>query len=152
MGGFASRMKADDFRRIFRYNWRVLHSFLDTLNGLPEGLVSSNLGASHNSMKDIFTHILTVYDGWLNHARLGESSGVPESELDECYQSMENMKKYMEHVEVEVRKLLEELSDSMLTHQIKVDWMEKQHNLADALMQVTIEQRSSGNIISNPLK
>ncbi len=136
----ASQMNADDFRGIFRYNWSVLHAFLDLLDGLPSQLVSSNLEASHNSMKDIFTHILTVYDGWLNHARAGESSGVPESELDECYQSMENMKKYVKHVEATVDKLLEGLTDSMLVQPIKVEWMDREHSLADALMQVTLEQ------------
>lgn len=133
-------MNAADFRRIFTYNWAILHAFLDTLDALPGQLVSANLEASHNSMKDIFTHILTVYDGWLNHARMGESSGVPESELDECYQSMENMKRYMKHVEAGVSKLLEGLSDSMLTEPVKVDWMKREHSLADALMQATLEQ------------
>ena len=133
-------MNADDFRRVFKYNWAVLHSFLDTLDGLPAQLVSSNLEASHNSMKDIFTHILTVYDGLLNHARAGESTGVPESELDECYQSIGNMKKYMKHVEDAVDTLLNELTDSMLTHPIKVEWREKEHSLADTFMQATFEQ------------
>jgi uncharacterized damage-inducible protein DinB len=133
-------MNADDFRKIFRYNWAVLHAFLNTLDRLPEQLVSSNLEASHNSMRNIFTHILTVYDGLLNHARAGESSGVPESELNECYESMENMKKYMEHVEAAVNNLLTDLTDSMLTQQIKVEWRERQNSLEDTLMQTTFEQ------------
>lgn len=133
-------MNADDFRRIFKYNWAVLHAFLGIFDGLPTELVSSNLEASHLSMKDIFTHILTVYDGWLNHARQGQSSGVPEPELDDAYQSMESMKKYMGHVEAAVNKLLDELTDSMLTLPIKVEWMDKEHSLADALMQATLEQ------------
>ena len=65
---------------------------------------------------------------------------MPESELDECYQSMEKMKKYMKHVEPTVNKLLEGLTDSMLVHPIKVEWMDRKHSLADALMQVTLEQ------------
>jgi uncharacterized damage-inducible protein DinB len=133
-------MNADDFRKIFTYNWAVLHSFLDTIDGLPKELISSNLEASHNSMKDTFAHILTVYDGWLNHARMGESSGVPKSELDECNQSIENLRKYVNHVETAVGKLLESLTDSMLTQQIKVDWWDEPHSLADVLMQTTLEQ------------
>ncbi len=46
----------------------------------------------------------------------------------------------MEHVEASVDALLRELNDSMLAFPIKVDWMETEHSLADALMQVTIEQ------------
>jgi uncharacterized damage-inducible protein DinB len=133
-------MNADDFRRIFRYNRQVLHSFLETLDRLPPETVSRNLEASHESMRGIFTHILTVYDGWLNHARKGESSGVPESEFDEAFQSMDAMKRYMEHVEAGVDGLLRNLSDSMLASRIKVDWFEKEQSLADVLMQVTIEQ------------
>ena len=133
-------MNADDFRRIFNYNRLVLHSFLETLDKLPMEIVSKNLEASHNSMKDIFTHILTVYDGWLNHARKGETSGVPDSELNDAYHSMEAMRRYMEHVETGVDALLQELDEQMLSLPVKVDWMEKEHSLADALMQVTIEQ------------
>lgn len=85
-------MNADDFRRIFMYNRSVLHAFLETLDKLPAETVAKNLEASHNSMKDIFTHILTVYDGWLNHARKGQTSGVPESELENAFQSIDDMK------------------------------------------------------------
>ncbi len=133
-------MKADDFRRMFSYNRLVLHSFLEALNKLPPEIVSKNLEASHKSMKDIFTHILTVYDGWLNHARKGETSGVPDSELDEAFLSMEAMRRYMNHVEAGIDALLLELNDSMLDSSVKVDWMEREHSLADAFMQVTIEQ------------
>jgi uncharacterized damage-inducible protein DinB len=133
-------MNVDDFRRIFKYNQQVLHSFLETLDKLPAETVSNNLEASDNSMKDIFTHILTVYDGWLNHARKGQTSGVPESELDEAFQSMDAMKRYMKHVETGVDALLRDLSDSMLASPITVDWFEKEQSLADVLLQVTIEQ------------
>jgi len=133
-------MKVDDFHRIFKYNRQVLHSFLETLDKLPSEIVSKNIEASHNSMKDIFTHILMVYDGWLNHARKGETSGVPESEFDEAFQSMDTMKRYMEHVETGVDALLQDLNDSMLASRIKVDWFEKEQSLADVLMQITIEQ------------
>ncbi len=132
--------KPDDFRKMFRYNRLVLHSFLETLNKLPAEIVSKNVEASHESMKDIFTHILTVYDGWLNHARKGEASGVPDSELDEAFQSMEAMGRYMKHVEAGVDTLLLELDDSMLASSVRVEWMERKHSLADALMQITIEQ------------
>ena len=80
---WANQMNAEDFQRIFKYNRWVLHSFLETLEKLPPETVSENLEASHNSMRGIFTHILVVYDGWLNHAREGETSGVPESEFDQ---------------------------------------------------------------------
>ena len=133
-------MNADDFRQIFKYNRWVLHSFLETLDRLPSENVSKNLEASHNSMKDIFTHILMVYDSWLNHARKGETSGMPESEFDEALQSMDTMKRYMEHVETGVDALLRDLTDSMLAFPIKVDWFEKEQSLADVLMQITIEQ------------
>ncbi len=132
--------KPDDFRKMFRYNRLVLHSFLESLDKLPAQIVSKNVEASHKSMKDIFTHILTVYDGWLNHARKGEVSGVPESELDEAFQSMEAMRRYMKHVEAGVDTLLSELDDSMLASSIRVEWMVREHSLADALMQITIEQ------------
>jgi uncharacterized damage-inducible protein DinB len=77
---------------------------------------------------------------WLNRARKGETSGVLQSEFDEAFQSMNSLKRYMEHVETGVDALLRDLSDSMLVLPIKVDWFEKEQSLADVLMQVTIEQ------------
>jgi uncharacterized damage-inducible protein DinB len=133
-------VNAEDFRRIFKYNLQVLHSFLEALERLPSETISKNFEASHNSMKDIFTHILTVYDGWLNHARKGQASGVPEAELDEAYQSMDAMKRYMQHVETGVNALLKDLSDSMLASPVRVDWFEKEQSLTDVFMQITIEQ------------
>jgi len=133
-------LKADDFRQIFKYNRIVLRSFLETVEKLPSEIVTKNLEASHNSIKDVFTHILTVYDGWLNHARKGETQGVPDSELDEAFDSMQGMKQYMKHVEEGVDDLLSKLDEAMLQMPVKVEWMEKEHSLADALMQVTIEQ------------
>jgi len=134
-------LRADDFRRILSYNRLVLHAFFNTLEMLPWEMVSRNLEASHNSMKDVFVHILTVYDGWLNHTRVGETAGVPESELDEShFQSMDDIKRYMVHVETGVDKLMEELNDALLSSPIKVDWWEKDHTLSDALMQVTLEE------------
>jgi uncharacterized damage-inducible protein DinB len=133
-------MKSDDFRRIFSYNRIVLHSFFETIDKLPLEIAAKNIEASHNSIAHIFTHILTVYDGWLNHARKGVESGVPESELDEAYQSMDSMRRYMKHVEAGVDALLRQLDDAMLSTPIRVEWMEREHSLADALMQVTIEQ------------
>lgn len=133
-------MKADDFREIFKYNRWVLHSFLQALEKLPPETVSTNVEASHGSMKDVFAHILTVYDAWLNHARKGETSGVPEDELDEAFESLDGAKHFMKHVEAGVDELLRELNDSMLTLPVKVEWMERPQPLGDALMQVTIEQ------------
>jgi uncharacterized damage-inducible protein DinB len=132
---------ADDFRRIFRYNEKVLQTFLTTLNQLPWDVLSKNMEASHYSMKNIFIHILTVHNGWRNYNALGKSDSIPWDEHDyENYHSMKQIQDFMSKVMEGVRRFMDGLSDSTLTKKITAPWMEGGHDLGDVLMQVTFEQ------------
>src|SRR3989442_14673200 len=55
-----------DFRDIYEYNWRVLRDYCEALPKLPEGELVKDPAATHQSLKNIFQHALSVHDGWLN--------------------------------------------------------------------------------------
>ena len=67
----------DDFRSIYEYNWRVLSDYCDALAKLPEDELLKNREATHESLKNIFHHILSVHDGWLNVTAQGQSHRPP---------------------------------------------------------------------------
>ena len=64
-----------DFRDIYEYNWRVLSDYCEALARLPEDELLKNREATHESLKNIFHHILSVHDGWLNVTAQGRVGG-----------------------------------------------------------------------------
>ena len=136
-----SMPSAEDFRRIFTYNEKVLRSFFDALNRLPWEKVSKNMEASHQSMKNIFVHILSVYNGWINYNAQGKSGEIPWELHDyENYHSMSQVQEFMSKVLGGVNGFMKELNDADLSKKITAPWMEGEHELSDVLMQVTLEQ------------
>src|SRR3989449_10714909 len=63
-----------DFRDIYEYNWRVLRDYSEALAKLPEDELLKNREATHESLKNIFHHILSAHDGWLNGTPQGASA------------------------------------------------------------------------------
>jgi uncharacterized damage-inducible protein DinB len=132
---------ADDFRRIFDYNEKVLRSFFTALTRIPWDAVSKNMDASHNSMKNIFVHILTVYNGWINYNALGKSDSIPWEKHDpQNYHSMSQIEEFMGTVLDGVTHFIGELNDSELSRRITAPWMEGGYELTDILFQITLEQ------------
>src|SRR2546426_808358 len=74
-----------DFRDIYDYNWRVLSDYCEALAKLPEDELLKNREATHESLKNIFHHILSVHDGWLNVTAQGASAdpAMREKDFDE---------------------------------------------------------------------
>lgn len=132
---------AEDFRRIFTYNEKVLRSFFDALNRLPWEKVSKNMEASHQSMKNIFVHILSVYNGLINYTAQGKSDKIPWQEHDYTnYHSMSQVQDFMSKVLGGVKGFMKDLGDADLSKETQAPWMEREHELRDLLMQVTLEQ------------
>ena len=88
-----------DFREIYEYNWRVLRDYGEALAKLPEDEVLKNREATHESLKNIFHHILSVHDGWLNVTAQGASADpvMREKDFDEV-RSMEPLRGYLEKI------------------------------------------------------
>jgi len=132
---------ANDFRTIFVYNERVLQAYFNALAQLSWETLSKNVEASHYSMKNIFVHILTVYNGLINYTATGKADMIPWEEHDyDNYHSMEQIQEFMSNVMRGVRSFIEELDDSKLAWKAKPPWMQEGHDVNDILMQVTLEQ------------
>jgi uncharacterized damage-inducible protein DinB len=98
--------------------------------------------ASHHSIKNIFVHILTAYNGWQDYNGYGKGSEIPhETEHNpDKYQSVDEIQKFMNKVWKGVNKLLNGLDNNLLSKKVSAPWLSGQHNLSDVLMQVTIVQ------------
>jgi uncharacterized damage-inducible protein DinB len=132
---------AADFRSIYAYNWRVLRDFGEALAKLPKEALLKNREATHGSMKNIFHHILSVHDGWLNVTAQGASADPPmrEKDFDEV-SSMEPLRKYLEKIIAKEDQFLKKLKEKDLDRGIQPEWKERPWPLRDAFLQVTLEQ------------
>ncbi|TLZ90942.1 MAG: DUF664 domain-containing protein [Methanobacteriota archaeon] len=130
-----------DLRSIYQYNWRVLRDYGEALAKLPRDELVKNREATHGSMKNIFHHILSVHDGWLNVTAQGTSAdpAMREKDFDEV-PSMDPLRAYLEKIIAKEASFLAGLKDKDLSRHVKPEWKERSHPLQDALMQVTFEQ------------
>src|SRR2546422_10492393 len=139
-----------DFRDIYEYNWRVLRDYCDALAKLPEDELLKNREATHESLKNIFHHILSVHDGWLNVTAQGASAdpAVREKDFDEV-PSMTDLREYLEKIIAKEDAFLTSLKEKDLDRPVQPEWKERPHPLRDALMQVTLEQaHHTGELIA----
>src|SRR5436309_1913668 len=102
-----------DFRDIYEYNWRVLRDYGEALAKLPEDELLKNREATHESLKNIFHHILSVHDGWLNVTAQGASADpvMREKDFDEV-RSMEPLRGYLEKIIAKEKRFLAELESA----------------------------------------
>lgn len=141
----------EDFREIYGYNWQVLRDFCDGLSKLPEEALLKDRGATYHSMKNVFFHILTVHDGWLNVTAQGASADPRIHELGDfdAVRTMAELRSYMEKVVAKERAFLDGLSDRDLERPVQPEWKARPHPLRDALLQVTLEQaHHTGELIA----
>src|SRR2546426_11963003 len=104
-----------DFREIFEYNWRVLRDYGEALAKLPKDELLKNREATHESLKNIFHHILSVHDGWLNVTAQGASAdpAMREKDFDEV-ESMGALRDYMDKIIAKENGFLDKLTDKDL--------------------------------------
>ena len=139
-----------DFRDIYEYNWRVLRDYAEALAKLPEDELLKNREATHESLKNIFHHILSVHDGWLNVTAQGASADpvMREKDFDEI-RTMEPLRGYLEKIIAKEKRFLAKLTDKDLDRGVQPEWKTRPHPLRDALMQVTLEQaHHTGELIA----
>src|SRR5437867_13451459 len=108
-------MGVADFREIYEYNWRVLRDYGEALAKLPDDELRKNREATHESLKNIFQHILSVHDGWLNVTAQGASADpvMREKDFDEV-RSMEPVRAYLAKIIANAMRFLAKLTDKDL--------------------------------------
>jgi len=131
-----------DFRGLYEYDWRVLWDFCDALGSLPGDAAVTDRGATYGSMKNVFFHILTVHDGWLNVTAQGASADPAVYGLGDydAVRTIGELRGYMEKVIAKERAFLAALREEDLQRPVRPAWKKRPHPLHDALIQVTLEQ------------
>lgn len=141
---------ADDYRRILAYNRRVLEVYCKKLERLPWKVVSREREAGWHSIAGTFNHILRVYDAWLNYVVQGDLADP--TMMRRTWSSLESMEEVRESLEKTWTKIdayMKGLTDRGLGRIVRAEWQPKACTVADALMQVTLEQaHHTGEIIA----
>jgi uncharacterized damage-inducible protein DinB len=100
-----------DVRELLKYNQEVRHRYFETFAKLSWEEFTKNMEASFHSIKNIFLHTLEAIDYWLSF--LQKKDFRAHKKFDE-YESIEEVKSYMEHVEKRMSNYLNSLSPAKL--------------------------------------
>jgi uncharacterized damage-inducible protein DinB len=105
---------------LLEYNEKARHEYFETLSKLPWDELTKNREASFHSIKNIFVHILSAIDYWLDY--LQEENLHAKKDYDN-YASLKEVKDFMEHVEKRTHEYLEKSSDRKFdeTYTVKDD-------------------------------
>ncbi len=131
----------DDYRRIFAYNRQVLEAFTRKLERLPWAVVSKEREAGWHSMAGTLNHIVRVYDGWVNYVIQGTIAD--ERMMRRSWSSLTSMKEVRASLEktwAGIEPYMDRLTERELRRMVRAEWQPKACPVADALMQVTLEQ------------
>lgn len=100
-----------DVKNLLEYNEEVRHRYFDALTRLPWDELVKNREASFHSLRNIFIHTLGAIDYWLDF--LLKEQLHSHREFDE-YNSIEDVRRYMQQVEARLQRYLDSLSSKEL--------------------------------------
>ena len=129
-----------EVRRTFRFNREVQDRFEGRLSRLPWRTVAKDREATYHSMAGVFHHVLLVYDGWLNFVLQGKCADQTMVKKWDALGSMAEIRAFRKGVWRGIDPVLKGLTQEHLRKKIKASWQPKACTLADAFMQVTLEQ------------
>lgn len=102
--------------KLLAYSRYLRHSYLDTLSKLPWEEVVKYRGASFNSLRDIFLHCVSIIDSWINRRIQGDNT---RSSINyEDFNSIEQIRAYLERVESVANEYLNRVTPEELTRKI----------------------------------
>ena len=95
-----------EIRKLLEYNENVRHRYFEALAKLPWDEFVKNREASFHSLRNIFVHTLGATDYWLDF--LQKEDRHSHKKFNE-YQTVQDVRAYMEHVEKRMRNYLDSL-------------------------------------------
>jgi uncharacterized damage-inducible protein DinB len=119
-----------EVRQLLEYNEKVRHRYFEALAKLAWDEFVKNREASFHSLRNIFIHTLGAIDYWLDF--LQKEDLHSHKKFDE-YQTFQDVKAYMEHVEKRMRNYLSSLPAEGLAKKYSVT------NDADETIKITAE-------------
>jgi len=96
-----------EVRKLLEYNEKVRHRYFEALAKLTWTEFVENREASFHSLRNIFIHTLGAADYWLDFLKKEECHS--KKKFDE-YQTIQEVRTYMESVEARMRDYLDSLS------------------------------------------
>ena len=102
---------------LLKYNEVVRHRYFKTLAKLSWREFTKNREASFHSIRNIFVHVLSATDYWLDF--LQKENLHSKKDYDK-YVSLEQVKTYMEHVENRTHEYLKTLTPEKLEHSFTI--------------------------------
>ncbi len=128
-----------DIKKLLEYNETVRHKYFETFTKLPWKEFTKNREASFHSMKNILVHTLGATDYWLDI--LENQKKRSQKDFRE-YKTLQQVKKYMDHVEKRMHTYLKTLSKEKLheTYPVKDDGRTRKVTAEDILIHVVEEE------------
>nr|ADQ54422.1 DinB domain protein [uncultured marine crenarchaeote E37-7F] len=103
--------KMVDIMKFLEYNEEVRHRYFNTLVGLSWEEMVKNREASFHSLRNIFVHTLNAINYWLDFLQ-NEKQYVRRQFIE--YKNIEDVRRYMEHVEARLQKYVTSLTQEDL--------------------------------------
>jgi uncharacterized damage-inducible protein DinB len=130
-----------DVKDLLAYNQEIRHRYLDAIAKLPWSEAAKDRGASWGSIRNIFVHTMGATDYWIDFLK-GEKLRS-QKKYDE-YQSIDDVRAYMDHVEKRFNKYLASLTSDSLKkkYRLKNDNEDKEIDVTaeDVLIHVFEEE------------
>ena len=95
-----------EVRKLLEYNEKIRHRYFEAMEKLPWEEFVENREASFHSIRNIFIHTLGATDYWLDFLQKADCHS--KKEFDE-YKTFNEVKAYMETVDVRTRNYLDSL-------------------------------------------
>jgi len=110
---------------------------------IPWKTVTENVGASFDSIRDIFVHSLQAERFWIVRLQGKSTEGIYGGEFSANFPNIDSVKKYSDEVEAETNAYLAKLSDeklqSLFEYKVR-DGSKKQSAIEDILMHIVEEE------------
>jgi len=104
----STRFQLEHILNFYRYNSDVRKKYLAAMEKLPWEEVVKNRGASFQSIRNVFVHVLNAYRYWFQYAIRDNLKEYKAIKLDDCG-SIQDVRKYEAEVDAMVMSLIENL-------------------------------------------
>jgi uncharacterized damage-inducible protein DinB len=119
-----------EIRQLLEYSEKVRHRYFEALAKLPWDEFVKNREASFHSLRNIFIHTLGAIDYWLDFL---QKENLHSHKKFDDYNTFEDVRAYMEHVEARMRDYFNSLPIGGLEKKYTVT------NDADETVEITAE-------------
>lgn len=131
-----------NIKDLFAYNWYSRRRLLASMAEIPWKTVTENIGASFDSIRDIFVHSLQAEHFWIRRLNGKSTEGIYGAPYAK-YVDINSIREYADIVETETNEYLAKLTDqdlrSVFEYKVR-DGSTKRNETEDILMHIIEEE------------